>query len=323
MGINWNNVPTWDGGNNNNNGYSYNNNRYNNNGYNRNDGFNNGPLSGQGYNSNNNSNAWGDQNNNNNYNGYSNQNSGKNYNGFLVVDGWVDNRVINDLTQPDNISNNSGIRSSVNRMPSDNDLTNVTSKVLRNVTNHRLSEVKFVSNINNSPFVMNYKVYEDTTTHVRKVYIDYTTNVGNYGGPLSTNIIDLIQQDQAAGDSNTTNYAVAFSNITSATNLNAINSAQLYADAIRLAIDYVIDRISHEDCVRLNNGRWEMSQSLYDLLENGSIIYAGIKIKPILSINQYDGRPEVKLNLDFSENITMLFKGDLNYREGFKILTSL
>lgn len=243
------------------------------------------------------------------------------YKGFMVDPNWIDNTVY-AIESPEFITGNSGFRQLSAVMLNDNDLTMTTKKLLNKLHKSGNNDSIRLRLRGDNTFSVDFSVYNDPTYHVRRTYVEKQNAMSMNNNPLIKTIDNLIESDTAYGvdnDSRVSNsYNMCFYEITGKTTLRAADAAELYVNAIKLAISYIAEYITAQNkYVRRDpSGMYVMSSSLYDLLENGNITYAGIKIKPVLQIDNM-GTPTIDFMLDFTEEVTYINKADLTYRSNF------
>lgn len=168
--------------------------------------------------------------------------------------------------------------------------------------------------------VVDFKMMTDPVNRTRVVFLDIPNRNNSYN-PLITTIDKLLGNKPAAynntpnpqysGASYENSYAICFNKMVTALRRSGESAAQLYIDIVISALDYINSVVSHH-IKRLPNGQYAMSASLADILTNGNISIAGININPILSVDSR-GELSITMLLDFAEDITVRFKGDMDY----------
>lgn len=205
----------------------------------------------------------------------------------------------------------------------------VDNKILKDTTIALLNKMKSDTDMSEdmgirftstSGAVVDFKMMTDPVNRTRVVFLDIPNRNNSYN-PLITTIDKLLGNKPAAynntpnpqysGASYENSYAICFNKMVTALRRSGESAAQLYIDIIISALDY-INSVIASDIRKLPNGQYMMSASLADLLTNGNISIAGININPVLSV---DGRGELSITmlLDFAEDITVRFKGDMDY----------
>lgn len=246
------------------------------------------------------------------------------YKGFFVDLNWRDDELYK-LEDPNYINRSAGLRAFVNRVPDAGAMNTVTKNILRNMVLYPETDkekVRFKSILNGKESIIDFSLDVNSSTLVRRVYVTkLDANQASYN-PLVKTIEGLIDRDITRGVETVTSYGQCFAPIIGITNMTAKDSATYYINAVTSAIDFIISQVTSNKYIRIENGRIILSYTLYDIIENGFVSYAGIKIKPIISLSR-GNQPIVTVNLDFTEDITVLFKGDSLYREGITLDTTL